>query len=684
MKTHNIIVLIGLIFLANGSMHAQCEDGEIEVELSITTDNWGYEVYWEILPGGNGCGDGTIAWGGNDAVGCNGGGNQDQVPGGYNDNDLIVEGPWCLTIGESYTLVYVDDWGDGGSDFTVLVSGIILNVFEGSGDGNSWNFSVEEPATLDASVLEIHNYSYTSDSSPLASGEFTNLGSETISELELQVEVNGGNTVVETFSGLNVSSNEVEEFLFTTDMLLSSGVNEVEVTVLSVNGGVDEVPSNNSVSKTVELGPGIPNVIDGYLGIDASVNVINTAAAQVSSPRDLDFHPILSRFELWVLNKGTENSGGSTVRFENAGLGDQSFEWEQDGNAWHFMSLPTGLAFGENENFATSPGVYDANHDGGNPFTGPSLWSSEDDIYAEPSGGNGSHLDMLHASPLSQGIAHEVDNVYWVVDGHNKDLVRYDFAEDHGPGNSYHGDATLHRFSDFEIEKDPNDHIVSHCVLDKETGWLYVVDHGNARVMRLDINSGGFGGVPSFGPFEDVQEYLYVSGYTYEEIISDDLIEPAGIDIIGNRLLVSDHATGEVIVYDVDDSFVELGRIETGTPGIMGIKVGPWGRIWFVNATTDEVGVLEGNPLVVQNISQTVQVHAYPNPTTNYITINVNGAFAQGSIQIVDSRGAVVEQISLAPSGTVTLSTIQYESGLYLVNFLDQRGAISQSKFVKL
>ena len=93
---------------------------------------------------------------------------------------------------------------------------------------------------------------------------------------------------------------------------------------------------------------------------------------------------------------------------------------------WHLVKMETG---------ATTSGILDANRRGGS-FTGPALWSGNLDIYAKPSGGNGSHLDMLHGSPFSMGIASEKENAYWVFDGYNQHIVRYDFGGDHGPGNA--------------------------------------------------------------------------------------------------------------------------------------------------------------------------------------------------------------------------------------------------------
>ena len=93
------------------------------VTMDVHTDDYGYEGYWEIVPSGNTCGTGTVASGGNVAVGCNGAGLQNQTPGGYGNNLTSNEGPWILTTGAQYDLIYVDDWGDGGFSFDIIVNG---------------------------------------------------------------------------------------------------------------------------------------------------------------------------------------------------------------------------------------------------------------------------------------------------------------------------------------------------------------------------------------------------------------------------------------------------------------------------------------------------------------------------------------------------------------------------------
>ncbi len=314
-----------------------------------------------------------------------------------------------------------------------------------------------------------------------------------------------------------------------------------------------------------------------------------TSVQMISNPQDLDFNPLRPN-ELWIINKGTENSGGSTVMFSNVGLPNQDFDYRKDGNAWHFMSLPSALSFGNDGTWATSPNVLDANHNGGT-YTGPTLWSANLNIYAQPSGGNGSHLDMLHGSPYAMGIESEKSNAYWVFDGYNRHIVRYDFGNDHGPGNDDHSDGKVRRYKQISVKRNPN--VPSHMVLDKEKKWLYIVDGGNKRVLRMDITSGSkLRDLPLTN--EMLAEHWEMSGVVWEEFIpaSFGLKQPCGIDIRDNRLFVSDYETGEILCFDTNDKRI-LDKINTGKTGIMGIKIDSNNRIWFVNSVSNELIKLE-------------------------------------------------------------------------------------------
>ena len=668
-----------------GLSYAQCPAGQLEVSIDVVTDQFGYEAYWELVPAGDPCGTNTIFAGGNTNVGCAGGGAQNQSPGGYGDNLTINEGPWCLIDGNDYTIHFIDDWGDGGTGFNVDIGGYPLFSFLGETTNEAFTFTVEMPDSFDLSMTSLNIFPYMFVGNNTISGVVTNVGSQTITSFDLNYAVNGGSVVNETITGVSVAPFTTYAFTHSTNWSPSStGMYDVDVWTSMPNGNPDGDASNDSLAATVEVGPGVPNIIDAYLATAPVLTVIGNSSDDVDTPRDLDFHPVLSRSELWVINKETENTGGTTVTFSNAGKAGQTSILKQDGNAWHFMSLPTGIAFSRTDFFATSPGVFDANHDGGAPFTGPSLWTSDPAIYAQPSGGNGSHMDMLHESPNSQGIAHEVDNVYWVVDGYNNDVVRYDFVEDHGPGNGYHGDAIIRRYADFSITKDPSDHIVSHCVLDKNTNWLYVVDHGGQRVLRLDVTTGTVGGTPSFGPNEAVVEYQMVTGYTWEVVIDSGLVAPAGIEVMDNRLLVSDYTTGDIIVYDISGASVaEMGRIQAEA-GIMGIKVGPHGHIWYVNATKSEVVRVDGWGVGVSEPSVGLDFALYPNPTNDAFHIDLSGNIDDETVlDIMDATGKLVYSRRIDGGQNRLIIDEGFSSGLYTVSIRTGYGITTKRLVVK-
>lgn len=598
---------------------------------------------------------------------------------------------------------------DGGTNWVIVTTlegnagwtstGIDLSDFAGQSDvlvafryndDNGWvfgfgvdNVNVSVPAALDGEMNRLTTSPFGEIGVPFPiKGIIVNKGASTIESLEITYTV-GSDPVVETLTGLNIGTQAQANFQLSNAWIPdATGVFTVPVEITAVNGDVDENADNNSLEFEVEVFEHVtpPNIIDNYVWFDAIDTVLSSTIDQLNSPTDLDFFPILAKNELWVINQRTEGSGGSTTTFYDPGTDAQDSWMRVDGNAWHFMSLPTGIAFGENGNFGSSPGVLDANHSGGS-FTGPTLWSSHPDIYAQPSGGNGSHLDMLHGSPFSMGIAHEVDNVYWVFDGQHSELVRYDFVEDHGPGNDYHGDAIVRRYKDFTVARDGD--VPSHMVLDKNTGWLYVVDNGNDRVLRLDINSGSVANaLPLIN--EALAEHSSVLGVTWEVIIDSGLDRPCGIEVLDNRLMVSDYATGEIIIYDMDNAFAELGRITTPEPGITGIKVGPEGNIWYTNRIQNSLNKVV--PSMISGVEETLiesTVMVYPNPTTGAVVVSIPDLPITESVtlNVSDMTGKVI----MTEAGTVNsneLDLSNLSSGIYLISVVGENFLVNK-KVVK-
>ncbi|MGB0369168.1 MAG: T9SS type A sorting domain-containing protein [Flavobacteriales bacterium] len=663
---------------------AQCSSGEVEVTLEITTDAYGYESYWEIVPGGNGCGAGTIESGGNTAqLGCNSGGlpaTGTQGNGYGNAQTYTVE--FCIAEGSDLSIYHIDDYGDGGLSFAVYVDGFFVEDFAGTGNGNTFNFSADLPAAYDFNASDLQRpFPYMQPGDILVKCGFVNAGTTTVNDVVLNYQVDNQPVQSAPISGIIVTNNEWVTIEHPTAWSPSIGTYEVKVWASALNGNADMNNVNDTLRRTVQIGPGMTNIIDSYVGLSSyQQEEMGSSSDGLDKPTDLDFHPFLSRKELWVVNKKTEGNGGSSTTFSNAGESNQSSVTKEDGNNWHFMSLPTGIAFGENQNFGTSAGVYDANHDGGTPFTGPTLWSSDPAIYAQPSGGNGSHLDMLHESPRSQGIAHEKDNVYWVFDGNGFDIVRYDFAADHGPGNDYHSDAIVKRYSDNQVIRDPNDKIVSHLVLDKQSGWLYVVDHGNQRVFRIDITSGSQGNAASYVGGEPLAQYYHMTGYTQENVVVSGLEKPAGIDIIDNRMLVTDYQTSDIIIYDISTMpAVELGRINTGAMGIMGVKIGPDGKIWYVDYDANKLYRVGGEGVGVEE-TQILSASLYPNPSNGRNVIVSTPELGNMNLELLDVTGRTVYTTQFSQRTELNLDL---NNGVYLVRISEPKtGKVSEQRLV--
>lgn len=318
-----------------------------------------------------------------------------------------------------------------------------------------------------------------------------------------------------------------------------------------------------------------------------NIRLIADISNMVIQPQDLDFHSQQAN-QLWVINRGNDIQGGSSVTIFNPGSTNQKTEFRRDGNAWHFMAFPSGMAFSPtNGNWATTANIVDANRSGGS-FTGPTLWSGNMDVYAMESGGNGSHLDMLHGSPLSKGIAAEKDNIFWVYDGYYGHLVRYDFVADHGPGNDDHSDGRVHRYTDVPLSQDAN--YPHHMVLDNNAEWLYIAEGPKQRIIRVNIKTGSkTTDLPLIN--EILAEHWEMKGATVEVVYDKNMQKPCGIALVGNRLYVTDNATGDIIAIDINNR-TEIGRVNTGNAGVTGIVYG-LGKLWFANQTTNGIYVVE-------------------------------------------------------------------------------------------
>lgn len=340
------------------------------------------------------------------------------------------------------------------------------------------------------------------------------------------------------------------------------------------------------------------NYLDRYLTDSLTYTVIGSSSNQVNAPRDLDVKPNTN--EVWVGNYGT-TAGGSFIIFYNAGLPSQTSQYRKDTHADHFDRYTSAFAFSEIGELGTIG--ENQNSSAGSTFMGPSLWSSDTALFARVYQSNwasgyplGSHLDMLHQSPYGMGMAHDSAKAYWVFDGYNGNLCKYDFVMGHGPGYEDHSAGKIWRYTDVTVTRVNN--VPSHMCKDTVSGWLYFIDGGPKQLKRLNTATGTVVGnlTTPASATESLAGYYNVQGATVE-VIDTFATQPCGLEVYNGRLLVGDYTNGNIYVYDITGpNPVFMGAIATGQAGMMGIKIGPDGKIWFVNRTANTLVRIDASP----------------------------------------------------------------------------------------
>ncbi len=369
-------------------------------------------------------------------------------------------------------------------------------------------------------------------------------------------------------------------------------VASVPVLTLACASEVVAGDTTPSPSGTAPAAPKAPKLGKG----DGSANsvtltVIADASAGLKTPTDLDWNP-MKPTELWVVSFKDD----SIVTISEAPTEARAVLRRRDVAAVHFMPNPTGIAFGGNETTFGIPGTFAACGESrnerangkANDFMGPALWSSDPTVYAKKDPiGLGSHLDMLHNTPLCMGIAHEKANRYWVTGGFNKSIDLYDFKRDHDIGQDDHSDGESYQYARGELGYVEN--VPSHLVYKADTQMVYVADTGNKRILSLDAKTGKEAG--RVRAKEKMAISVEMDGATLADVVpaSFGLAQPSGIALDGEILYVSDHATSRIHAFSLDGK--ELQKLDTGLPAgsLAGISVGPDGKIYLVDMAESRV-----------------------------------------------------------------------------------------------
>lgn len=341
------------------------------------------------------------------------------------------------------------------------------------------------------------------------------------------------------------------------------------------------------ITQGVEIGTG------DHSAASISLTQIAAPAAGLNRPTDLGFNP-LRPDELWVVNSGDD----SVVIITNASTDSRSTERRKDGYAVHFMATPTSIAFGAAATTFGRQGTFatcqeSRNTYGGaaapNDFMGPSLWSSDLTIFARLNpNGLGSHLDMLHASPLCMGITHEANNQYWAFGGLSNSVLKYDFGTDDGIGNDDHSDGEAYQYLTGQLKYAPG--IPSHLAFRQADRSLFVADTGNNRIVRLDTTTGTQGQV--LQSFERMAAHRRMENATAADVVSKAsgfLDAPSGLELKNDLLYVADNANSRISVFTLSGERVNY--VDTGLPSgsLAGMAFGPDGKLYLVDMVGNRV-----------------------------------------------------------------------------------------------
>lgn len=293
---------------------------------------------------------------------------------------------------------------------------------------------------------------------------------------------------------------------------------------------------------------------------------------------------------LWIVNRGDDSS----VVVDAVGRSNQrSVKYRDDSD--HFMNNPMAIAFSKGRNeFATIQDT-DNDYNGrayGNNFMGPTVFSADRSIY---DGGASSHLDMLHHSPDSVGIAAGEDSrsrEYWVFNGDSGAIDRYFFHEPHELGGHDHSDGETFRYGAGSLKRIAG--VPGHLALDERTGTLYIADTGNHRIARLDTRGDVSDATPIRGYHDETPLYR-VGGARIESVTSSSagLVAPSGLLLQKGKLVVGDYATGHVKVFTQDGELV--GDLDTGlgANALTGLAASPDGTLLALDAKRDRLVEIE-------------------------------------------------------------------------------------------
>jgi hypothetical protein len=190
----------------------------------------------------------------------------------------------------------------------------------------------------------------------------------------------------------------------------------------------------------------------------------------------------------------------------------------------------------------------------------------------------------------------------------------------------------------------------------------------------MDVNSGTIGNnLPLVN--EQLSVHVDMTGVDFGDFIVTGITTPCGIDVLGNRLIVGDYANGNILLYDISGSVPELmTTINTGSTGLMGLKIGPEGRIWYVDAEENTVNkinveaVVDTSNVGILDIELAGLISVYPNPTSDIINVELPiDEYEEFQINLYNVVGVRLAGYTQFDSQSLRINMANYATGTYFL-----------------
>ena len=175
---------------------------------------------------------------------------------GGGDWNTVWEVSPTSSIGPEDMLITIDNGDVGQSDFEFcfFLDGNLYNM-------NYWyidNVLLYSPADVDGEMQAITTYAFVNGPTAVEGNVFNN-GTSQITSLDINWQVDGGDIHSSSFTGLDMAMGDT--YAFTCDDMFNYPIGSYDLTVwiASVNGGSDENPENDTLSKDMSV---VSHIVD--------------------------------------------------------------------------------------------------------------------------------------------------------------------------------------------------------------------------------------------------------------------------------------------------------------------------------------------------------------------------------------------------------------------------------------